>query len=704
MIRKVKNQIKLFNTELFSMKKPCPFLLFLLTLIVNPVYLHAQQSSDTLSVILEPIKVEATHSSITIDRATMSLSTLQRSMDDMAARRASTMDELTFTLPGVWISNRENHALGERMTIRGMGWRSQFGVRGVQIILDGIPLTVADGQTIMNMVDPAMVQSLELLRGPSATFWGNSSGGVLFMRTRPPADAPNFMFRTYAGSFNTMKQEARWHDQIGGVRWNAYGSYYQTDGFRDYSAAQLIRGGISAGFDVNENSTFEARIAYSGMPDAQHPGSLSSEDAENEPTMAWPFNVNTRSGKQFHQLMGSGEYLHDFSSGLLTFSAHGTYRDLVNPLPGPYITVNRLAGGTRATYDIESLPFQLQVGGEMKWQRDERDQTNNEEGNPGENFIISQLDNVRNQALFFKGAVDLSRVTLSLGLRADRMVFKSDSIDTATGQIIEYENERRVFNTLNPSIGINYNLHNARLFANFSTSFESPTTTEFKNRLGMDGNIQPGFNPNLNPEKTIGLETGIRGIFQGISLEYDIALFGLYVRDQIIQENEIDGLAIFSNGGNAEHYGLETHIKLQPANFLSLELMHTWVNATFAGAEFELEEDYLGNKLPGVAPHRFGSIVTFRPGNHMISTDVEWVGEYFADSANTARNDSYFLLNGRWLFDGLGFDGWKLQPFFSVYNILNTRYNTSVAINNNFGRYFEPGSSRNFQGGVSVQF
>lgn len=696
--------MKLFKTESFRAKKSLYFFFPLIIVCLNSVHLQAQEAGDTLSVILDPVRVEATHSSITIDRASMSVSTLQRSMNDMAARRASTMDELTFTLPGVWISNRENHALGERVTIRGMGWRSQFGVRGIQIVLDGIPLTVADGQTIMNMVDPAMVQSLELLRGPSATFWGNSSGGVLYMRTRPPADAPNFMFRTYGGSFSTLKQEARWHDQIGGVRWNAYGSYYQTDGYRDYSAAQLIRGGISAGFDISESSTFEARIAYSGMPDAQHPGSLSREDAQNDPSMAWPFNVNTHSGKQFHQLMGAASYFHDFNSGMLSVSAHGTYRDLTNPLPGPYITVDRLAGGTRATYDIETLPFQLQIGGEMKWQRDERDQTNNDGGSPGPNYVISQLDNVRNQALFAKGAMDAGRFTLSLGFRADRMVFESDSIDIATGQIIEYEDERRIFNTLNPSFGINYHLRDARLFANISTSFESPTTTEFKNRLGSDGNIVPGFNPDLDPERTIGLEAGLRGFYRAINLEYDLALFGLYVKDQIIQESEIDGQAIFSNGGNAEHFGIETHMKLYPSDFLSLEFMYTWVHATFAGTEFDLDEDYQGNKLPGVAPHRFGSIVSFNLGNHMISTDVEWVGNYYADSANTARNDSYFLLNGRWLFNGFNFDSWKLQPFVSVYNILNTRYNTSIAINNNFGRYFEPGSSRSFQGGLSFQF
>src|SRR5690625_3483715 len=212
------------------------------------------------------------------------------------------------------------------------------------------------------------------------------------------------------------------------------------------------------------------------------------------------------------------------------------------------------------------------------------------------------------------------------------------------------------------------------------------------------------FNPELNPEKTIGLETGIRGLYNKLNLEYDVTLFGLFVTDQIIQQTELDGQAIFSNGGDAEHFGIETHFRLFPVHNVTLEFMYTWTDARFAGGEFDTETDVKGNKLPGVAPHRIGSTLSVDWKNHVLSSDIEWIGEYFADSANTARNDSYLLINGRWLFKGIDFGNWKLQPFISVYNIFDVRYNTSVAINNAFGRFYEPGSSRNFQGGVGLYF
>lgn len=654
-----------------------------------------ENTSDTLSVELDEIKVEAVYSSVSIGRAPLAVSFLNRSEEDLISRPAVTMDELTFTLPGVWVSNRENNALGERMTIRGMGWRSQFGVRGVQVILDDIPLTVADGQTVMNMIDPAMVQSLELLRGPSATFWGNSSGGVLFMRTRPAPDAPKVSYRGYLGSYNTLKQELRWNHQAEKVRWNAYGTYYNTDGFRDYSSAELIRSGISAGFDVGSRSNLEARLAYAGMPFAEHPGSLSREDAENEPSKAWPFNVNTQSGKEFHQVMSSVRFIRDFDHGVFTVLGHGTYRDLKNPLPGPYILVDRLAGGLRSTYDIYNLPFDLQVGGELKWQNDDREQRNNEGGKPGDDLVIDQTDNVQVQALFAQSNVEFGSLSINTGIRADRMVF---SVDDFLGG----NTSNRTFTTVNPSIGLNYDFGDVSWYSNFSTSFEAPTTTEFKNRLGPDGNILTGFNPNLDPEKTMGIESGFRAQNQRLNMSIDITAFYQSVSDQIIQETEIDGQAIFSNGGNAEHTGIESQLRIQPSNYFSLDMMYTWINAEFSGGNYDMGEDFKGNKLPGVPPHRFGASASIYVGSHTFSTDIKWVGEYFANSENTALNDSYLLTDFRWAYRGVDFNNWSVNPFIAVDNIFNTRYNTSVALNNNFGRFFEPGSDRSFRAGLRL--
>jgi iron complex outermembrane receptor protein len=651
--------------------------------------LFAQQVPDSLQIDLDEIIVESTYSKISIGRAPLSVSYKLRNPHEIASIPAATMDELTFTLPGLFISNRENYALGERLTIRGLGWRSQFGVRGIQVILDDIPLTVADGQTIMSMIDPAMVNRIELLRGPSATFWGNSSGGVLHLSTKPRVDAPTIQYRGYGGSFNTIKQELRLNTTLGNARVYGYGSYFETDGFRDHSAARLYRAGLNYERQVGIRSRMIVRTAFTSMPKAQHPGSLTSEDAANTPTAATPSFVNSSAGKTFDQGMVSASFIQEFRKGIWDITAHGVYRDVDNPLPFGYIGLDRAAGGTRSTYEFTTLPFDLNIGAEIKFQQDDRLETDNINGERGGNIDVQQTETVTNGALFGQLNYPISnRFTIGAGLRADWLNFETDD---AIGEELEGS---RTFFSLNPSAGLAYRFDNARWFFNFSTSFESPTTTELVNRP-EGGN---GFNQDVDPERTIGLETGIQG--NKSQFDYELTLFAMQVEDLLFPfQTEQDGPTYFRNEGNTRHFGVESTLGLRIHKDLQFNGMFTLLSAKFNSGDLD------GNELPGVAPIRFGSILTYTPGQHSLSIDSEWVGSYFTNNQNSAENDPYALFNFRWSANvNQLFENISVRPFLAVQNILNTRYNTSVAINGFGGRFFEPGADRNFKVGIQVNF
>lgn len=674
--------------SIMSMKQIITTFLFLSLSLFTSNNGFAQSEDDTLTVALDPVIVEAVHSAITLDEASMAISTLQRSNFDLASRPGGSLDEITFTMPGIWISNRENHALGERMTVRGMGWRSPFGVRGIQVILDDIPLTVADGQTILNMVDPAMVQNVELLRGPSASIWGNSSGGVLYLSTRSRPESPLFRYRTYYGSFETMKHEFRLDTAIQGLQLGAYGTWHRSDGYREHNRSELFRTGISAGMDVGSNSRIEFRAAYAGMPLAEHPGSLPDNVAREQPRSAWQPFVDADAGKQFDQLMGSATLYRQFNSGQLTLSSHGVWRDFHNPLTFAYIYVERLAGGSRLLYDFDELPFQLQVGAEHRWQHDDRIQTNNDGGIQGGQLLIDQLEKVQTLSAFSRAVIPVNSFNLNIGLRGDRMYFHAnDRLGNESGDVQFY--------TLNPAVGLSHAFGDGQIFVQLSTSFESPTTTEFKNRPGGG----TGFNKDLKPERTAGLEGGIRGTLAGESINYDLTLFGMNTEDQIVQFQEVqNGPDLYRNEGNSSHIGLESQFTLQPHSAISMDIMYTWIQARFRDGEWD------GNHIPGVAPHRVASSISVEFGRHRLGLDAEWVGEFYTSSANDSHNDSYALLHSRWLFDAIEFEQGKVQPFLSIRNLLDVRYNSSVTINAFGERYFEPGSSRSLQAGITLQW
>lgn len=659
---------------------------FFVLMLATPLIGAAQIINDTLSVELDEIRIEATHSSITIDKAPMALSYMIRSSADVASKPAATLEELTNTIPGIFVSNRENYALGERLTIRGLGWRTQFGVRGTQVLLDNIPLTVADGQTIMNMIDPAMVQRIELLRGPAATFWGNSSGGVLSMSTKPPVDAPAIRYRGYGGSFGTIKQELELNSSIGSTRIFGYGTYFETNGYRNHSAARLYRGSIGLERPVSDNGNLAFRVAYTGMPKAQHPGSLTKQDAQDTPRDATQSFVENKAGKQFDQAMVGTSYIHQFNSGILDISAHGTYRDLQNPLTFGVINLERYAGGVRSTYQFNSLPFDLQVGAEMKIQNDDRLETNNVNGEPGDEITLQQKEQVFNRALSTRISIPFSETfSVSAGGRADWLNFETPKslVDEQTGS--------RSFFAFNPSLGLLYYKNNTSLYANLSTSFESPTTTELVNR--PEGGA--GFNQSIEPEKTVSIESGIRGRTNRLS--YDVAIYGMRVDNILVPSELPDGAVYFQNEGQTIHYGAEIGLGYYSNTNIGFRLMFNFLKARFDGGEYD------GNELPGVAPFRAGATVNYTPGNHQFSLDSEWVSEYHADSENTATNSGYGLIHFRWTVQVPQlFEKGTIRPFIAINNVLNTRYNSSVFVNAFGSRYFEPGSSRNFRAGIQL--
>jgi iron complex outermembrane receptor protein len=100
------------------------------------------------------------------------------------------LDEALNNLPGVVVSNRYNFSLDQRISIRGFGSRSNFGVRGLKILLDGVPQTLPDGQSQLTNVDFADIERAEVLRGASSSLYGNASGGVISFQTERAAPRP----------------------------------------------------------------------------------------------------------------------------------------------------------------------------------------------------------------------------------------------------------------------------------------------------------------------------------------------------------------------------------------------------------------------------------------------------------------------------------------------------------------------------------
>lgn len=671
----------------------------LTALLLLPGLLSAQDSTavgDTLTTRLQAIEVVGVRSVISSGDAPLALSIENRDRADLNHGAGISLSRIGQQLPGLWVNNRRNYALGERMTIRGLGWRAAFGVRGIQVILDGVPLTVADGQAMVNIIDPAFVRRAELIRGPASSFWGNASGGVLYLSTDPGHSAGNGLhLRTLGGSYGMIRSEAQYHRAGESHSLSAYGSFLDDPGFRDYSSARLWRGGLTGRVDLSGGGTLEYAGAMVHMPFAEHPSGLSKELARQDPRAAVASFVDAGAGKSMTQGQAGLRYLAETGLGDLTLSAYGIRRDLRNPLPFAVITVDRLAGGLRGGLSRAYDDFSWKAGAEIKLQHDDRVEYDNVDGSRGD-VQVDQLETVWNQALFASATWQPGNLVLLGSLRLDRLSFASDAASAgADGE--------RSFSSLSPGMGLRWELGTASVFANLGTSFEAPTTTELVNRPGGG----EGFNPDLRPEQTTSVDLGARGGLQALSLSWELTFYHMWIRDLLFPyQLAADGPVYYRNQGETRHRGLEARLEANLLPFLTL--ISTWnlTDAEFVEATTLEGASLAGKAVPGVARHRLNTSLRWQASGWRASLSHELVNRHPVDNLNTAWNDGYQVLDARLSYRRKlgGGDGLTLHPFLEVNNLADERYNGSVVVNAFGGRYYEPAAGRNWTFGLSLDF
>lgn len=577
-----------------------------------------------------------------------------------------------------------------------MGWRAAFGVRGIQVVLNDIPLTVADGQTMLNIVDPAFIRRAELVRGPAATYWGNSSGGVLYLSTRPDyKQNSSFRLRTMGGSYGMRKVEGEFSISNPSHNMSGYSSYITTNGFRDHSAAQVLRSGLTGSVNLNSKSQLKYQAANIYMPKAQHPSSLNATQATENPQRAVSSFVDAEAGKQITQTQAGLAYIRQMPAGILNVTGYAIHRDLTNPLPFGIITVNRWVGGLRATLDKSWTNLVLQVGLESKLQNDDRTEFENIGDATRGDITVDQIERVWNQAAFATTTYSVGDFNILGGLRYDRLTFRTEA-PTAE------QSGSRTFQSVSPSIGVNYQPGNQTIFANLSTSFEAPTTTELVNRPG-GGN---GFNPDLKPEHTLGLEGGIRGSISGQALNYDVTVYRLWIQDLLFPyQLAPNGPTYYQNQGKTTHTGIEGQLSWQINRAWKISATANLTEAKFQQAQTLDSLSLAGNEVPGIPQYRFNSELNWTPRNFLISLSYKFVSSYPVNNLNTASNAQYGVLDA-----GLSYKKTftnrdiQIHPFINVKNLLNSRYNGSVVVNASGGQYYEPSPLRNLQMGISVNF
>jgi iron complex outermembrane receptor protein len=661
----------------------------------------AAQRPDSAAV-LPPIRVAVTRSPEPLRTLGASV-TVVDSTTIRRGRLAGGLDEALAFVPGVIAANRWNPSLDQRLIIRGFGARANFGVRGVKILIDGIPQTLPDGQSQLTNLDLSAIDRVEVLRGAASSLHGNAAGGVIAFTSRSAPDqrATRSLGVEY-GSLGTARVQASSGARLGRLAVTSGGALTRSDGYRAQSRSEQQRAHFALAYHVRPATTITARAAWASDPRADNPGALTSAEATATPTIGAPNNVNRNAGKEVRQKQFSlgldderGMWQSEVRLWLLT-------RALDNPLAAPapapnppdeglWVGIDRIGTGLRASTTRRLGMHRVTAGVDLQSSRDDRVNRRHRAGTPFGPTLLDQRETVRETGLFGQVTLPHGAWELRGGVRWDRTSFDvADAIGSGSGE--------RSMAAVSGSASLARVLGRATtVWTSVATAFETPTTTELANQ--PDGST--GLNRVLDPQRSVSLEMGLRTA--GTHGQLEAAIWTTTTRDAITPFQEVGGRAYFANAGRTRTRGVEVAGQAPITSGLVALATVTFTDATFR--EYEVGKVRLdGRRVAGI-PRTVGRLGVRGTLGHLgIDVDHALASSQFADDGNAIEVAGWGIgitgMRVRWTGGGRR----QFAPFVAVQNLFDRQVIGSVTVNGSFGRVFEPAAGRLVSGGGTVAF
>ncbi len=668
------------------------------------------QTSVPVSVpvsVLDPVVVTAERTRQSSFDAPAAISAVNREVIDGGGPQVNLSEALN-RVPGITVLNRQNYAQDLQVSIRGFGSRSTFGIRGVRFIVDGIPATMPDGQGQASNVDLSSVGRIEVLRGPLAQLYGNAAGGVVQVFTEDDAAQPTVTVSAAGGPYHQGKLGVKYSTSTPGYGLTLSASRYQTDGYREHSAAE--RGQFNGRWqsDLTRDTHISVVLNALDQPSTQDPLGLTRAQwdagAGASPTALAQDPRKTVRQKQVgtvveHRISDDTQF-----TGRLYAGERNLDNALSIPLAaqaaatssGGIVQFERAYSGLGAQLAHrvlleEGRALRLTGGIEYDRMRENRQGYINNAGVQGA-LKRDEQNRVENRDAFVQASVDLHKQwALTGGLRSIAVRFRTQDNFIIAGNPDDSGGVN--YHGVNPVLGLTWRATpELNVYANVGRGFETPTFNELAYRAGG----LTGLNTDLRASRSNHLELGAKWKIDAAQ-RLDAALFGINTRDEILVDTNVGGRSTFKNAERTERRGIELSHVGQLTDTLRSTLSVTVLKARFEN----------GNHLPGTPERSAFAELAWSPqaawGGFNAGAEVVHTGALYVNDANTDTAPAATVLNLR---AGFAQDlaGWHFTQLVRVDNASDRRYAGSVIVNEGNGRYFEPALPRTWLLAVAARY
>jgi len=618
-------------------------------------------------------------------------------------------------VPGIFALDRQNYAQDLQISSRGFGANSTFGTRGIRLIVDNIPGTVADGQGQTSHIDLPSTDRIEVMRGPFSVLYGNSSGGVIRIFTQDGGPKNEVQPYFEVGSYSQRKIGIQASGILNRTNYLLDMGDFHTNGYRMHSAADRFNANSKLQFKVGGDTSLSL-VANNVNLTAQDPLGLNQSQLDANPQQAGTgaLTQNTRKSVLQTQAGVTIDTRVDRSNQLLFTPYYGQRHvtQFLNAQTNGVIDLKRNFYGmdSKWIHKTQALQMPLTVvsGIDINENNDHRQTFQNNggiQGSLGQDYRMGAKN--LDQYIHADWRL-LERLALNLGARNSQTSLSSISNNPNNNA----NSGSTTYKALTSMASLQYFFtESSNVYVSYGSSFDTPTLNQvtYSNAGLISTCSSQCANFELLAATTKQIEIGLKSKVSNAT-QVNLAFFNANTTNDIVVGGSLSGRTSFTNAPKTNRQGLEASAQwLMPFN-LEMNLAYTLLSATVKEAYLNNGAYVLsGNRIPGVPNQGFFSeLLWVKPNKSMeaaIETRVN--GSMAVNDINSPSVASgYAVMNIRGVLRQQLAGGWSFSQFFRINNILDRSYVGSVIVNQAFARFYEPAATRNWLigGKVSYQF
>ena len=619
-------------------------------------------------------------------------------------RNVVSIGDMLRYVPGIWTATG---ATGDATFLSSRGSNldaTNFDGNGVKLMIDGLPVTAADGNNHNSFIDPMAARYAVIARGANALTYGASTLGGAIDFISPTARNTNNQISLSGGSHGTVQSRitggvvAGDKDALVTVEQRSY------DGYREHQEQQ--RGSVYANTGWQISDTVENRFYFSYTDNDQElAGSLTRAQFDEDPYQAGENNErgNFLKNVETWRVANRTRWQLSDTSNLVvgvSFEDQSLYHPIVeNPFFSLLIDNDQTTFGTTVRFDKQMGNHDLLLG--LNYGQTWVKGGNYTHSGGIRDALTTKVDNKADNLEIF--AMDrwhfAERWTLVYGAQAVTGSREVDNVNVSSGA---QRNPNDTYESFNPRLGVIYQVADrSELFANVSKLYEAPTLYELEDEVQAN-------NDTLDAMQGVVGEVGTRGVApfgQDNEWNWEVAVYYAQIEDEILSVDNpaAQGTSLVTNVEDTIHAGVEARVGASFALGDGRHRIEPLLSMTYNDFTFDNDPVYGDNQLP-VAPVFFikGEVMYRHANGFFAGPTFDIVDDRFADFENSYEVDGYELVGLR---TGVTRDAWEV--YLEGRNLTDEAYVANLTVRNDANindALLQAGEPRSVFAGIRFDF